>query len=244
MSGNCTPTLGSDDATSSIVQLMSSFIMQAGVLGEDNDYENNNLCFLTRFHWLYESCWYTFKQYFGIPFQEFGYKCCMVRNETACCDDRLHAIEGYRVVPYVIAVILVCYFPIILMNIGNSFKPFDAQVHLRNFSSTFHCESHTQNSDDKIVSVYLSNVFVIGFSDHQYLKTSHQERIHLDPCCMCKLCSCKFKQCCTCRLQLKFDCLKVRWERIVFLTLAPVLLLRTNDIFFDSRVENYNSSNK
>ncbi|CAC5390606.1 unnamed protein product [Mytilus coruscus] len=155
MSGNCTPTLGSDDTTSSIVQLMSSFIRQAGVLGEDNDYENINLCFLTKYDWFLNSGWYKLKQYFGIPFPEFGYKCCMVRNETVCCDDRLHAIEGYRVVPYVIAVILVCYFPVVLMKIGNCFKSFDVEAYLENFSTNIQNQSPTRTShtDDTIVSV-------------------------------------------------------------------------------------------
>lgn len=192
LSGNCTSILGSDDTTIAIVRLMSSFIRQAGVLGEDHDYENINLCYVTKFDWFLKSGWFKLKQYFGIPFQEFGYKCCMMRNDTVCCDDRLHAIEGYRVVPYVIAVILVCYFPISLMKIGNIFKTFDVEAYLENFSSYIQKQhsTSTSNTDDKtvsahkktIVSVHLANPFLIGFSDHQNLKAKHEENLQLDSC--------------------------------------------------------------
>ncbi|VDI22871.1 Hypothetical predicted protein [Mytilus galloprovincialis] len=184
LSGNCTSILGSDDTTTYIVQVMTSFIRLAAVLGDDHDYENINLCYLTKFDWFLNSGWYLLKQYFGIPFQEFGYKCCMMRNDTVCCDDRLHAIEGYRVVPYLIAVVLIFYFPIILMKIGNSLRKFDDKSYLKDFSShSINQKLDNSNSDDDFVSVFLINPFFLGLSNHDDQKVTDETGSQEKNCC-------------------------------------------------------------
>jgi hypothetical protein len=59
------------------------------------------------------------KQYFGVPFQEFGNKCCKLYNQTVCCNDKLYNINGYgRLIPYIISVILICYVPLILLKVA------------------------------------------------------------------------------------------------------------------------------
>lgn len=219
LSGNCTSILGSDDTTTYIVQVMTSFIRQAAVLGDDHDYENINLCYLTKFDWFLNSGWYLLKQYFGIPFQEFGYKCCMMRNDTVCCDDRLHAIEGYRVVPYLIAVVLIFYFPIILMKIGNSLQKFDDKSYLKDFSShSINQKLDNSNSDDDFVSVFLINPFFLGLSNHDDQKVTDETGSQENNCCYV--------------VNMVKDHLKLRLKRFVFLILAPMFIYIELIIFF------------
>jgi succinate dehydrogenase hydrophobic anchor subunit len=71
------------------------------------------------FEWFKNSPWYFMKQYFGVPFQEFGNKCCKLYNQTVCCNDKLYNINGYgRLIPYIISVILICYVPLILLKVA------------------------------------------------------------------------------------------------------------------------------
>ncbi|CAG2197497.1 unnamed protein product [Mytilus edulis] len=119
---NCDVKIGGNYMITEIVKLFTDFIREKVELDRHYDYENIHLCYLTKFEWFKKSAWYEAKQMFGIPFQEFGYKCCMVREEKVCCDDKLHRIEGYRLLLYIISIFLVLFSPIALMYIADSSK--------------------------------------------------------------------------------------------------------------------------
>ncbi|CAC5368803.1 unnamed protein product [Mytilus coruscus] len=123
-SNNCTIQRTNKEITSQVVEYLTKEIRKANVTDNNQDYENIDLCFLTRFAWFIESPWYILKKYFGVPFQEFGYRCCNYFNGTVCCDDKLKEMEGYRVVPYIISVVIFCYIPLLIVRIGNLFTVF------------------------------------------------------------------------------------------------------------------------
>ncbi len=118
--GACTFQYGSESTTREIVRTVSNYIRESKLLDKRYEYENINMCFLSVFEWFKNSPWYFMKQYFGVPFQEFGNKCCKLYNQTVCCNDKLYKINGYgRLIPYIISVILVCYVPLILLKVPN-----------------------------------------------------------------------------------------------------------------------------
>ncbi|CAG2220980.1 unnamed protein product [Mytilus edulis] len=121
---NCTIQRSNKEITSQVVEYLTKEIRKANVTDNDQDYANIDLCFLTRFTWFIESPWYILKKYFGVPFQEFGYRCCNYFNGTVCCDDKLKEMEGYRIVPYIISVLIFCYIPLLFVRIGNLFTVF------------------------------------------------------------------------------------------------------------------------
>lgn len=121
---NCTIQRSNKEITSQVVEYLTKDIRKANVTDNDQDYANIDLCFLTRFTWFIESPWYFLKKYFGVPFQEFGYRCCNYFNGTVCCDDKLKEMEGYRIVPYIMSVIIFCYIPLLFVRIGHLFTVF------------------------------------------------------------------------------------------------------------------------
>ena len=117
--GACTFQYGSESTTREIVRTVSNYIRESKLLDKQYEYENINMCFLSVFEWFKNSPWYFMKQYFGVPFQEFGNKCCKLYNQTVCCNDKLYNINGYgRLIPYIISVILICYVPLILLKVA------------------------------------------------------------------------------------------------------------------------------
>jgi hypothetical protein len=108
------------------VRTISNYIRESKLLDKTYEYENINMCFLFVFEWFKNSPWYDMKKYLGIPFQEFGYKCCNLHNQTVCCNDKLYNINGYHLIPYIISVLLICYVPILLLKvatISHTFHP-------------------------------------------------------------------------------------------------------------------------
>jgi hypothetical protein len=117
--GACTFQYGSESTTREIVRTVSNYIRESKLLDKKYEYENINMCFLSVFEWFKNSPWYFMKQYFGVPFQAFGNKCCKLYNQTVCCNDKLYNINGYgRLIPYIISVILICYVPLILLKVA------------------------------------------------------------------------------------------------------------------------------
>ena len=117
--GACRFQYGSESTTREIVRTVSNYIRESKLLDKKYQYENINMCFLSVFEWFKNSPWYFMKQYFGVPFQEFGNKCCKLYNQTVCCNDKLYNINGYgRLIPYIISVILICYVPLILLKVA------------------------------------------------------------------------------------------------------------------------------
>lgn len=90
------------DLTSFIVKVVVDNLKYSNALEQNTNYENVCVCFISMFE---HTSWYFLKKHFGIPFQEFGYKCCDY-YAYVCCDDKLNRITGYRLYPYIISVLL------------------------------------------------------------------------------------------------------------------------------------------
>ena len=161
--GACKYEYGSESTIREIVRTISNYIRESKLLYKTYEYENINMCFLSVFEWFKNSPWYHMKKYFGVPFQEFGYKCCKLYNQTVCCNDKLYNFNGYRLIPYIISVLLICYVPILLLKvatINHTFHP--------NYYHDFDDNSSGNGSqqDQSLMSMF-DNIFCINTKSNE-----------------------------------------------------------------------------
>ena len=163
------------------------------------------MCFLSVFQWFKNSPWYNMKKYFGVPFQEFGYKCCNLYNQTVCCNDKLYNINGYHLIPYIISVFLICYVPILLLKvatINHTFHP--------NYYHDFDINSDNVSKQDPSLMSMFDNILCIN-------TMSNESNNKITNCIKIT------------------KCIKLRVIRLLFLLLLPCLIYIEFILFFLSK---------
>lgn len=77
---NCTIDNPKHDLTSFMLKSFIETLKDLNVSNQNTDYAKVNLCFISKFDWFENSPWLILKKHFGIPFQEYGYRCCNYYN--------------------------------------------------------------------------------------------------------------------------------------------------------------------
>ncbi|CAC5416366.1 unnamed protein product [Mytilus coruscus] len=233
-SGQCQVVIGNNSTTVGITHLLLGMVRNHVELDKKHDYENINLCYFSKFQWFVDSGWFELKKYFGIPFQEFGYKCCTLRNETVYCDDKLHRNEGYRLVPYAIAVMLVCFSPFFLLFVATCMD-IDIESKLEDFA----CSRFQRNPNTNYVPIYFEHPILIGlFDDNGYRKKD-----------IGVLGKCEFECCASCLScfgEIYQTYCQPRIKRFVFVLISPMFIYLEWLVFYlltwTNRIEELNKN--